>query len=446
MKKEKLLIPVFMGMSYRNFFQSSIINDLKSKYTVKLVVYKNSRIAELVANEDIDSFTFEKTKLIQFLEKLFFFLEKVQYYSFYQKHHTKTIAKYIRRDKESLKKFWILYFLAYVIGFFYDRFSFFSSHYQYLIPADLKRELSLADKVLLLSTDNLADKAILKFCQNKNIFTSVIVHSWDNLPARGFLATRPDKLLVWNEVMKEEAKKLHGINPDKLKIIGVPQFHFYKQLEDKVTRKDFLDFYKFDRDKKVITYTCSAVRVFPDEDLFLEKLIDYIKEIGAVLVIRLHPGERREKFKTRFSGIGDVLIDEPTGSFAAAIVNNVTAGNAGIYKFISLMKYSDVVINLASTITLDAVIYNTPVICPAFNLDDSLKGEWNNASDWYQSSHYKNILESRAITNPRSFAELKDDIKNFLDDKSYLSKERKKLAQDFCKINLNAAEMIRRYV
>ena len=106
------------------------------------------------------------------------------------------------------------------------------------------------------------------------------------------------------------------------------------------------------------------------------------------------------------------------------------------------MKYSDVVINLASTITLDAIIFDTPVICPFFNVDSSVKGKWNEASSWYNSTHFKDIINSNAVTVSKNLMDLENDILKYLKDRDYLKEFREKLASNFCLIDINSAEKI----
>ena len=89
---------------------------------------------------------------------------------------------------------------------------------------------------------------------------------------------------------------------------------------------------------------------------------------------------------------------------------------------------SDVIINLASTITLDAILFNIPVICPKFNLSLP-KGNWNAAHQWYTSSHFIHITESGAVSMPEQMDELVKDIQVYLENPAFKSKERQLLKE-----------------
>jgi CDP-glycerol glycerophosphotransferase (TagB/SpsB family) len=90
-------------------------------------------------------------------------------------------------------------------------------------------------------------------------------------------------------------------------------------------------------------------------------------------------------------------LDYPSGQFAATITNKMKDSIQEIEKFITLMKFSDVVINLASTISLDAMLFDTPVVCPAYNPNKNINNEWNNALDWYKSSHFNIIKTKKSV-------------------------------------------------
>jgi CDP-glycerol glycerophosphotransferase (TagB/SpsB family) len=149
--------------------------------------------------------------------------------------------------------------------------------------------------------------------------------------------------------------------------------------------------------KKVILYTCSAARIFPDEDRFIHLLAKIAERRDALLLVRLHPTERQAEYRELFGSDPRIILDTPSGEFAAAAVNNLDAGLKGVRRFVAVIRRADVVINLASTISLDAILFDRPVICPAFNLDPGLQGQWNDAQRWYESSHFEAIARSKAV-------------------------------------------------
>lgn len=429
-----------MGMTYRNYILTGIVDKISTNYDVTLLVLSDSKIKQLVEQRGIRYISLKVGFTQKVIRRVTNFVEKLQYINFYQKHKTNTMAKYIEREKKGII-FPIKNVFAFLLGQFFDNYSYLSFHYQFFIPSLIKKEIKKFDKVFLLSTDELFDKSILKFCKINSIECTVAVHSWDNLPARGFMADKPDKLLVWNKIMKEQAKTLHNIENSDVYIIGVSQFYFYKTIESQTSLELFRKLYAID-DNKVVTYTCSAYRVFPDEDLFIDKLIESCQKIDVVLILRLHPTERYALYINKYSDINNVILDKPSGFFAATLTNDIEDNQDEILRFISLMKYSSVIINLASTISLDAIIFDTPVICISFNIDFRMKDEWNEASKWYESTHYKDIVKSNAIKISKSMEEVENNILLYLNDATCLQQNRIKLAKEWCNIDINSCDKI----
>ena len=51
--------------------------------------------------------------------------------------------------------------------------------------------------------------------------------SWDNFTNKLLPVRRVDRLLVWNELMREQAMRWHGYQPEDIRICGAPQFDGY---------------------------------------------------------------------------------------------------------------------------------------------------------------------------------------------------------------------------
>ena len=94
-------------------------------------------------------------------------------------------------------------------------------------------------------------------------------------------------------------------------------------------------------------------------------------------VLRLHPEERQRLYIEKYGDDNFVFLDQPDG-FRATETRGF-GNKSAIIDFVSLMKFSDVVINLGSTTTLDAILFDTTVICPNFN-PSICSSQWNAAS------------------------------------------------------------------
>lgn len=407
--KKKLGISLWTGMGARNLIHSGVLSGLNKKFYVK---YYSTLEIQQNKNKNI-SVDFNR-------ENNFFYrvITEIQYYSFWFLNKPETVSKYMKkRQRRPLR-----HFLFSIAGIIYIKL--FKS-----LDRDIFRDFAYRcerldlrglDVMFLTSTDVVEDRVLLYAAKIRKIPTVVLVHSWDNLPSRGMLATYPTKLLVWNEIMQRQAVEMHGMNKSDVQIVGVPQYEYYRQVSDSCDENNFRQNLKIPAHFKIVLYTASATRVFPDEEIFIEKLSTHIQELkDTVLILRLHPEERRDLYLRRYSNNTRILLSVPDDGFRATVTNNIGNENS-VKDFVSLIKFSSVVINLASTITLDALLFDKPVICPAFNFSVR-RDEWNAAHRWYESTHFGVVTRSGAIEVAATFEELKLQLQRNLGDPGRIS-------------------------
>ena len=164
----------------------------------------------------------------------------------------------------------------------------------YYLP--VKNQFSGIDVVLVSTTDTEKDQMLIYSLKKSEIPVVCLVHSWDNLPSHGLLPAVPDRLLVWNSFMAEEAICLHNVPPERIDIVGVPQYETYRLIAETNDEDTFRARLKVSEDTKVITYTGAVGWIYPDEPELLRNLLVEIKSgrFGkAILVFRLHPTDER---------------------------------------------------------------------------------------------------------------------------------------------------------
>ena len=88
------------------------------------------------------------------------------------------------------------------------------------------------------------------------------------------------------------------------------------------------------------------------------------------------------------------------------------------------------VINLVSTLTLDAAANDRPAILICYEGEKELPYV-QSARIWYDFLHYRNIVKTGACPIVHSHVELQAAINRFLDDPEYLRKERNELIHSF---------------
>ena len=73
----------------------------------------------------------------------------------------------------------------------------------------------------------LLDHVVMAAARRAGVPVQCIVSSWDNLSSRGPLMAWPDRLLVWNEHMREHAERIHHFPVSHVDVTGPLQFAQY---------------------------------------------------------------------------------------------------------------------------------------------------------------------------------------------------------------------------
>lgn len=252
------------------------------------------------------------------------------------------------------------------------------------------------------------------------------VMGFDNLTAKGDHPVVADKLIVWNEIMKEEAVKYHNYHPDDVWVTGPIQFDIYfrKYLPSK---EEFFRKIGADPNKKLITYCTMSTEVGPADPELVEILNKSIEDGKFIypcqLVIRPSPKDVRE-YSTKFKK--NIVLE--FGRQVKYFPDGWDATPEDMINFACLLKYSDVWIQTASTTAIEASFFDTPVVSIAF---DGYKQRpyWASSARCYSYTHYKPVVESGATTIVRSEEELVRAINEYLKNPALNRDGRKKIVK-----------------
>jgi CDP-glycerol glycerophosphotransferase (TagB/SpsB family) len=127
-----------------------------------------------------------------------------------------------------------------------------------------------------------------------------------------------------------------------------------------------------------------------------------------------------------------VIIEKPFRSTVKAgdgLAVDITAESQ--QHLAETMRHSDVVVNVASTIAIEAAIFDTPVVNIAF--DGERPSEWaKSARRYYRFTHYVNITRHDAVRVAESPEQLIAFIGAYLDDPSLDRQGRRRVVEEQC--------------
>jgi len=298
--------------------------------------------------------------------------------------------------------------------FFKDR-----SYYQYFreIPPD----------VVVIPTprkNNPADISISLAAQIMGIPTVSIVSSWDN-PQKGIFRTYPDRITAWSDVMAEELVKYQHYRPGKVTITGALQFDPYFNNPPIATREDFCKKLNIDPNKRILL-VATAGAFFNDQTFIVDDIISAIEghelEHDVQIIVRVHFTDKSEFFFA-YESRTDFILDRSEEWYKILGTFGWTMTLNNIHHLANLLHHSDLVINMASTITLEAAIYDTPTIVVGYYPHDPERLQ----KIYYEfafKQHYKPLIDNDLLNIVNNKAEMIDQINRYLEDPGQDAKKR----------------------
>jgi CDP-glycerol:poly(glycerophosphate) glycerophosphotransferase len=275
---------------------------------------------------------------------------------------------------------------------------------------------------------------VLRTARRRGAPTMAVDLSWDNLTNKFFPARAVSRLVLWNSGMGEEARTLHGFDTSRITVAGVPQFDSYFR-GPRSAREAFCARTGLDPARKIVTLATIPASKFPHHGFVIDRLLEAI-DTGAIrepadLLVRLHPRDDARPYE-RYAGRPHVIVEKPYRSTAIrsgdGMTIDFTAENTR--HLADTLYHSDVVLNVASTIAIEASIFDTPVINVGF---DGQPGSNRALMEWhYGSTHFQKVVRSGAVRIAQSSSELVDLINGYLANPAADAEGRRRIVAEQC--------------
>ena len=138
-----------------------------------------------------------------------------------------------------------------------------------------------------------------KAAQRQGIPTVAAIPSWDNLTTKGTLAWVPDRLLVWNGAMREEAVTFHQVPEYRVAVTGASVFDAWFDWTPSRTREEFCRQAGLPPAAPYVLYLGSSLFLAPAEVEFVERWVAALRSSAdpriaqLPVLIRPHPSNVR---------------------------------------------------------------------------------------------------------------------------------------------------------
>jgi len=274
------------------------------------------------------------------------------------------------------------------------------------------------------------DIRLIAEARKKGISALGMVRSWDNLTSRSIMQIDPDKMIVHNEIIKEQAIKLHKYDKNKITISGVPQFDEYINYQPKLTREEFLNKLDFEERRKIIIFAPTGKKFIKSDWMELQILHDAILE-GKIkgnpqIIVRYPPGDIMDIEKVKISDKVKVYIDKPGVDFKKKRMKDREMSRQDMDWLGDNLYYTDLLISAGSTLCVDIVAFDKPIVCPKFDGDKNIE-YFDSVLKMYDKHHYRYLVRTsggKLVYNKDEFIHW---INKYLDDPTIDRDKRKVL-------------------
>ncbi len=275
---------------------------------------------------------------------------------------------------------------------------------------------------------------LLRTARRRGVFSMAIDPSWDNFTNKLMPVRWVDRLVVWNDIMKAQAMAFHGYRADAVRVAGAPQFDPHFRAASRTSRQQFFEKIGADPSRKLVALTTTPRELYRHHDHVLRALIPAIQVgalRGAQLLVRLHPRDEVDAYR-EFMNTPDVIIEKPfrdTVKVADGLAIDVMPENQRHLG--DTLCHADAVVNVASTIAVEACLFDTPVV----NIWFDGPGEEpyvTSARRYYSFTHYVNITNRHAVRVAKSPDEMVAMVAAYLADRSLDAEGRRQVVLDQC--------------
>jgi CDP-glycerol glycerophosphotransferase (TagB/SpsB family) len=214
-------------------------------------------------------------------------------------------------------------------------------------------------------------------------------------------------------MMLKEAVKEHNFKEEDVKVVGAPHCDFCYDDRYNETKEEFFKNLNLDSRKKLLTVATAPYKAVGDHTYILDILLTAIEsksfEYPVQILCRLHPNDIFDRYK-KYENNNHITFHIPNKNYD---LSGWKTDEIGLKCLTSTLKYSDVLINIASTVTIEACFFDTPVINMAFSTSEQERFKERILVAHHQR-HYKYLLNLNGVKLAHNEKEFIEDINEYL--------------------------------
>jgi hypothetical protein len=272
------------------------------------------------------------------------------------------------------------------------------------------------------------EEPFLMAARELGIVTLGCIQSFDNLTSRSYIPVC-DHYAVWNAGMASQLRAYYPERPAEVHVTGTPQFDFHRREDFRWTREATLEHLGLSPGERYLLYAANSFDQTPTEpelvDEFAERCATSPSLRSRRIVVRLHPQDDFTRWDALAGRRPTVRVSRPSGqrwSFS---------GPEDQARLVNTLRHADVCLNMWSTMSLDAAILDTPVVCVGFaRAKGSLEDRFCRLV--YEADFYRPIVASGGVRLAHGMDDLVEQTAAYVHDRSRDRAERGLLAMQEC--------------
>ena len=441
---KKIGVVIADGVGYRNFIMSEFINELIKEYD-KVTIY-SGLIKDVYHPSLLDKVNFYELDIYK--ESIIsWFLRKLKEVAHMRKHISffgiKTSYNNGKVSKPKNRRQYLIKFIYFFTKHFYSEKSI--RLYEKLQFKSFKNENTYQKYLNFLKKDtpeilffthqrpyNLAP--LLAASKELKIKSASFIFSWDNLASKGRMLGEFDGYMVWSQLMKEEFSYFYpNSNKNNIHVVGTPQFEPYVMEEYDISKEELYSQLGLDIHKKTVYYSCGDVSTSKLDPFYIEKIAHFIitNKISDVnFVVRTSPAEDESRFIELKKKYPTIVWNFPNWELTRTNHTETWSQRVPSVEDLKtlkgLLKFTDVNINMCSTMSLDFMLFDKPVINAVYGNEEN--GLYNDQK-YLNYVHFDRVVKSKAVIVVKEDGEFVKAINNALSNPIEFQKERKKILE-----------------
>lgn len=257
--------------------------------------------------------------------------------------------------------------------------------------------------------------------------------SWDNIPSKGVFPALPDRYVVWGDAMKNDLLVRYPVAEANVFRCGVPHFDRHIRAAEHLKARG--------RRGRYLVVAMSAPRYGPYEIDIVEWLAARVSAgvygEDVSLVVRPHPQNVHGYMADRnwlpridaLRGLPGVSVLYPRMNKDSGVLFSID--EADMDEFTRTLAGAAVVLNSGSTVSLDAMMTDRPVVLTSFDAGRE-PGYWFSARRLKDYRHLADLITCGGIRVTENYAELDAAVRAYLDDPSLDRPARQRTVEHYC--------------